>query len=173
MNKHMAAWHEAGHAVVARHLGLPFTQAGIWQKEYTSRNGSKFKMWEGETKAAYGWLTPHKQRIVSVAGSVAVYCADMIEDRSPESDWELMFDEIADRMSESDWTVNYEGRNVTDDPGTISEARWRAWYKAMKQAYALLNPETGPLWRELQREQRKLLRRNLVCTFALPNKVAA
>ena len=74
-----------------------------------------------------------------------------------------------DKMLERDAVTDkqYQGRNVTDDPGTISEARWRAWYKAMKQAYALLNPETGPLWKELQREQRKLFRRNWVSTFAL------
>jgi hypothetical protein len=172
MNKRMAAYHEAGHAVVGRHLGLPFTQAGIWQKEYTAKDGSKFKMWEGEVQAFYRELSTHKQRIASVAGSVAVYCADMIEQRSPEDHWELMFDEIADRMSESDWTVNYEGRNVTDDPGTISEARWRAWYKAMKQAYALLNPKTGPLWKELQREQRKLVRHNFVTTLSPERKAA-
>jgi hypothetical protein len=170
----MVAWHEAGHAVVGRHLGLPVTHAGIWQKTITRPNGSTFKLWAGEVKAAYGRLSPHKQRIASVAGSVAVYCADMIEHRSLESYREPMFDEIADCMSDADWTVTYEGRNVTDDPGTISEARWRAWHKAMKQANALLNPETGPLWKELQREQRKLMRRNWVSTLVLlPNKVAA
>jgi hypothetical protein len=171
MNKRMAAWHEAGHAIVARHLGLPFTQAGIWKKEYTSLNGSKFKMWEGETKAAYGWLTPHKQRIVSVAGSVAVYCAEMVE--GPPEDFEQpMFDEVADRMSDKDWTLIYDGNMVTDDPGTISAARWRAWHEAMKQAYALLVPGSGPLWKELQREQRKLMRRNFVTTLSLERKAA-
>lgn len=82
------------------------------------------------------------------------------------------FDKMLERDAVTD--KQYEGRNVTDVPGTISEARWRAWHKALKQAYALLNPETGPLWKELQREQQKLMRRNLVSTFALlPNKVAA
>jgi len=172
MNKRMAAYHEAGHAVVARHLGLPFTQAGIWQERVTRSDGSTFKLWVGEVKAAYGRLSPHKQRIASVAGSVAVYCADMIEHRSPEGYGELMFDEIADRMSENDWTLFYEGHSVTDDPGTISAARWRAWHKAMKQTYALFNPETSPLWKELQREQRKLMRRNFVTTLSLERKAA-
>src|ERR1700724_233812 len=104
MNKRMVAWHEAGHAVVGRYLGLPLTSVGIWQETITRPNGSTFKRWVGEVKAAYGRLSPHKQRIASVAGSVAVYCADMIEDRSSESDWELMFDEIADRISKSAWT---------------------------------------------------------------------
>jgi len=80
-----------------------------------------------------------------------------------------------DKMLERDAVTDkqYEGRNVTDAPGTIKRSPWWAWYKAMKQAYALLNPETGPLWKDLQREQRKLMRRNWVCTFALSNKLAA
>jgi len=172
MSKAIVAWHEAGHAVVARNFGLPVTQAGIWQETMARTNGSTFKVLVGEVRAAYGALTPHKQRIVSVAGSVAVYCAEMDKEGPPESYSPPRFDEVADRMSEKDRTLIYDGNMVTDDPGTISAARWWVWHKSMTQAYALLNLESGTLWKELQPEQRKLMRRNFVTTLSLERKAA-
>jgi len=71
MNKHRIAWHEAGHAVVGRHLGMPMTMVSIWQTKHTRPDGSTFKMWTGEARGNYNSLSTHDQRVVSVAGAMA------------------------------------------------------------------------------------------------------
>jgi hypothetical protein len=47
----------------------------------------------------------------------------------------------------------------------LSDAEEALWYKAMEQAYSLLNPTTGPLWRELKSEANKIRRQRFVTTF--------
>jgi hypothetical protein len=47
----------------------------------------------------------------------------------------------------------------------MSDAEYARWYEAMKQAYSLLNPTTGPLWRVLKREANKIIRQRFVATF--------
>lgn len=157
MNKRMTAWHEAGHAVVGRHLGLFVTRVGIWQARHKHLDGSTFKMWEGETQANYNSLSVRDQRVVSVAGSTAVYC--WLEAVDPPDDDYLDFDAIIDRMSTSDWTIN----NVTMAP--TSDAEDAPWFKAMEQAYSLLNAKTGPLWRELKSEADLIRHQRFVTTL--------
>ena len=154
-NKHRIAWHEAGHAVVGRHLGMPLTMVSIWQTKYTRPNGSTFKMWVGEARGDYGSLSTHDQRVTSVAGAVAVYC--WYEETSEKPDFEILID----WMSPADWTID----DVEHDPDTMSEAEEALWYKAMWQAYALLNRTNGPLWRELKREANKVIRKRFVSTL--------
>jgi hypothetical protein len=160
MHMRMTAWHEAGHAVVGRHLGMAATRVGIWQAKHKRLDGSTFKMWEGETRGNYNSLSPHDQRVVSVAGSTAVYCWYEAGEGPPGDDY-LDFDAIADDMSTLDWTIN----NVTSDPGTLSDAEMALWYKAMEQAYALLNLRTGPLWRKLKSEADLIRRERIVTTL--------
>ncbi len=155
MNKHRIAWHEAGHAVVGRHLGMPMTMVSIWQTKHTRPDGSTFKMWTGEARGNYNSLSTHDQRVVSVAGAMAVYCWYQ---ETPDDYFD--FDNITDWMSPADWTIN----GVERDPGTMSDAEYARWYEAMKQAYSLLNPTTGPLWRVLKREANKIIRQRFVAT---------
>jgi hypothetical protein len=160
MTKHRVAWHEAGHAVVGRHLGMAVTRVGIWQAKHKRLDGSTFKMWEGETQGNYNSLSPHDQRVVSVAGAMAVYCW-YEEAEGPPADNYLDFDSVAGLMSTLDWTIN----DVAHNPSTMSDAEEALWYKAMDQAYSLLNPKTGPLWRELKSEANKIRRQRFVTTF--------
>ena len=171
MNKRMVAWHEAGHAVVGRHLGLPVTRVGIWQTKYKCVDGRRaFKLWEGETRANFNSLSVPDQRIASVAGAMAVYCW---EEAAPgraisqatgeyrEPPFDIDRDAIRYLMSSGDWTIN----NVTLDPGMFSDAEETLWDEAMEQVYSLLNPKTGPLWRELKNEADTIRRRGFVTTL--------
>jgi hypothetical protein len=158
MTKRSIAWHEAGHAVVGRYFGMPVTRVAIWQAKHKRVDGSTFKMWEGETQGDYNSLSEHDQRVVSVAGSTAVYCWLEAGDGTPADNY-LDFDAIVDRMSTSDWTIN----NVTMAP--TSDAEDAPWHEAMEQAYSLLNPRTGPLWRELKSEADTIRRQRFVTTL--------
>jgi hypothetical protein len=158
MTKRSTAWHEAGHAVVGRHLGMPVTSVGIWQAKHKRLDGSTFKMWEGETRGDFNSLSEHDQRVASVAGSTAVYCWLEAGDGPPADNY-LDFDAIVDRMSTTDWTIN----NVTHTPTTDAEDA--PWFKAMEQAYSLLKPKTGPLWRELKSEANTILRQQFLTTL--------
>lgn len=151
------AYHEAGHAVVGRHLGLRVF-AKLDQHIYTRPNGSTFKMWEGEAKADWNSLTPQQQRVGGVAGSVALCCWEESREAlagAPEDPDPPLLDAVADRMSDGDWTVN----GLQADYSTCDET---PWIKAIETAHALLNHRTGPLWRELRREANNLLRKTFI-----------
>ncbi len=143
------AYHEAGHAVVGRHFGLRIALAYVVQKTIYRPDGSSFKHWEGEVRAPFNWLTSHQQRVVGVAGPVALCCWEAYRDH--EDNDVPFLDAVADRMSDGDWTIN--GVQVNLDP----EYEEQPWIDAIKEAHALLNHETGPLWCELKRDANRMV----------------
>jgi hypothetical protein len=148
------AYHEAGQAVVGQHFGLtPLTY--LIRRCRTRENGRMFIIWEGETMANWNSLSPHQHRVAGVAGAIAENCWT---DRDENDDIGLQWDAVADHMSDADWTIN----GVQADPSYpsgMSDAEWELWWAAMQEAHALLNPETGPLWRKLRVEANQLIKR--------------
>lgn len=82
-NRRSAAVHEAGHVVVAHHLGVSVQRSWIWP-------ATEGNPWRGQTLRES--TSPEKNRLIAVGGPVAVTCWF---DKAP-SDWR-------DAMSPSDW----------------------------------------------------------------------
>ena len=147
------AYHEAGHAVVGRHLGLRVV-ALLDLHIITRSDGSTFKDWQGMANANWNSLTPQQQRVGSVAGSVALCCWEDYREKDPDTDPPDLY-RVVDRMSDGDATIN----GVRADFSICNE---RPWIKAIETAHALLNHRTGPLWRELRGAANSLFRKKFI-----------
>jgi hypothetical protein len=142
-DRRRAAVHEAGHVVVARHLGVRILQAEIRKIEpqdltEKERVGSVRCMTEG--------VLASKSKVVAVAGLVAEACW-----------YGEIFDELygalesnPEEMSQSDWDLS----------GCPSGEPSKQFSDAMEQAFELLNRETGKLWKALLVEARGLIVRS-------------
>jgi hypothetical protein len=138
-----AAVHEAGHVVVARHLGILTLQAEIRKIE---PEDCTEKEWIGSVRCQTEGVVTSKRRLVAVAGLVAEACWD-------GEIFEQLYEDLEsdpEKMSQSDWDIS------GCPSGEPSEQFW----DAMEQAFELLNGETGKLWDALVLEARGLIVRS-------------
>jgi hypothetical protein len=142
-DRRRAAVHEAGHVVVARHLGIVTLQAEIRKiepQDFTE------KQWVGSVQCMTRGVVASKCRVVAVAGLVAEACWD-------GGIFYELYDALEfspEDMSQSDWDLS------GCPPGEPSKQFW----DAMEQAFDLLNRETGKLWNALLMEARCLIVRS-------------
>jgi hypothetical protein len=141
-DRRCAAVHEAGHLVVARHLGVIAFGAEIRKIE---AQGIDEKEWIGSVRCQTGGIDPSKRRMVAVAGIVAEACWDQLA-----FDDFYNFEFFSEGMSESDWEMS----------GCVPSERSEHLGDAMEQAFELLNSETGKLWNALLLEARRLIVRS-------------
>jgi hypothetical protein len=142
-DRRRAAVHEAGHVVVARHLGVRILQAEIRKIE---PQDSTEKEWVGSVQCLTEGVVASKRKVLAVAGLVAEACWDG-----------GMFSELYDAlelspgdMSQADW----------DHSGCLPGEPSEQFGDEMEQAFELLNRETGKLWSALLVEARVLIVRS-------------
>jgi hypothetical protein len=143
-DRRLAAIHEAGHVIMARHLDVP---AVAWlEKTPTGTADSDVlfqKIWIGHTTYSFNkTLTRRKKVMLAVAGSVAEQCWQRFSFADTLDHWE-----DPDAMSESDWA----GTGCT--PGEPSSNLLRI----IEDTFSLFNSGTGILWSALIREARSLI----------------
>lgn len=136
-----AAVHEAGHVVVARHLGLRILEAGIRKNDLQELDE---KEWIGSVQCQMEGVAARKRRMVAVAGVVAEACWEGEEYCHGVYEF---FDTNPEKMSPSDW----------DFSGCLCGKPSEQLFDAMKQVFELLNSGTGGLWNALLVEARRLI----------------
>jgi hypothetical protein len=135
-----AAVHEAGHAVVAKYLGLSNVQAEIRKiapQDYTE------KEWVGSTRCLMEGVDASTRIMVAVAGAVAEACWN----NETFDELYIKLEDFPGQMSQSDWDMS------GCSPGEAPEQFW----DAMEHAFELLNRDTGKLWNALLTEARRLI----------------
>jgi hypothetical protein len=138
-----AAVHEAGHVVVARHLGIMTVQVEIRKIEPQDFTD---KEWVGSVQCLTEGVVASKRKVVAVAGLVAEACWD-------GEKFDDLYDALElnpEEMSQSDWDLS----------GCLSGEPSKQFWDAMEQAFELLNRETGKLWNALFVEARGLIVRS-------------
>jgi hypothetical protein len=140
-DRRMAAIHEAGHAVIARHVGARSAQAHI---ERHSAADPFEKTWTGQCRVA--WIehkvSPAHDAMISVAGAVAEHVWDGDGDfLRAEGEWAWHEEAI---MSPTDW----------DMAGCAPGKPDAAFMRAVDKVIDLL---TGPLKPELYATARRLI----------------
>jgi hypothetical protein len=130
-DRRLAAIHEAGHKVVAHHLGVPTRGAKIWRRGAPSLRG---RSWGGQIGIAAAPAA--KRRCAAVAGAIAE--AAWTGDDEPD-----FYD--PGTMSLTDW------KQAGVEPGDGD-----ALLDAADAVFALLR-RGGPLWSALLREARQLM----------------
>jgi hypothetical protein len=138
-----AAVHEAGHVVVARHLGLMSFNAEIRKIEPQDLSE---KEWVGSVRCQTEGVAASKRKMVAVAGLVAEACWNG-EDFYDLSEF---FDLNPEGMSRSDWDLS----------GCLYSEPSEQLLDAMEQVFELLNRERGDLWNALLVEARSLIVRS-------------
>jgi hypothetical protein len=138
-----AAIHEAGHFVIAKHLGLSNVQAEIRKiepQDYTE------KEWVGSTWCLTEGADASTRIMMAVAGAVAEACWD----NETFDELDMTLEDFPEQMSQSDWDMS----GCT--PGEVSEQFW----DAMEQVFELLSRDSGKLWNALLAEADGLIERS-------------
>jgi hypothetical protein len=140
-DRRFAAIHEAGHVIMARHLGALVASAWL---EKTGHSDVLFqRQWIGHTSCHFNKpLSRRKKIMFAVAGAVAEKCWERIPFDETVDDWYE-----PNVMSESDWA----GTGCT--AGNPSSELWGV----IDHVFSLFDPETGRLWPELIKEARNLI----------------
>ncbi len=150
LERRVAAVHEAGHFVVARHLGL--RSAAAWLSRRTDvADPLADKLWVGyasHSSAARHRLSTRRAMMYGVAGAVAEEAWDL-RGVPEECDWLDPWDFLeVGGMSDTDWTT------ARSDPRRVTPKLVRA----VEDVRTLLQPATGPLWHPLCTAARALIR---------------
>lgn len=139
-DRRKAAVHEAGHVVVARHLGMYASHAILWKNQ---RPAADDKLWLG--RAFIGprmeSLAPDQVRMIAVAGAVAEEVWSHGTMDCPED-----FFMWPEAMSAADWAMAGYEPGCLDDGGL----------DAVEHVAVLLTPG-GELWPRLVEEARRLI----------------
>jgi hypothetical protein len=137
------AIHEAGHTVIARHVGILGRDVIRPNKDW-SLGDSDYKSWYGNFRPDRLSITPSKRRIISIAGLVAelAWRGSTVE----EDPWAIEALIYPDCMSESDW------QGTGCEPGDWDRKLESAFVKALG-----LLQRGGPLWPKLIRTARSLI----------------
>ena len=99
-DRRLAAVHEAGHAVVAEHIGIEDVEA--WIAPFGTQDSGTEKSWIGRCSWPRDWIEPHRRRLLAVAGLAAEQVWSQIPDGHPiGADTDALFD--PDAMSRTDW----------------------------------------------------------------------
>jgi hypothetical protein len=150
------AVHEAGHYVIARHLGLRHVFAVIWQGEAANPARDVWRGLCGQPRVAHQARPIEDCMMLGCAGLVAELAwREMTKDgalcrladylREPDS------------MSRSDWTTCHA------TPGNPTPPL----IGAAERVAALLTPRGGPLWPELRGVARVLMRDGFIASSGL------
>jgi hypothetical protein len=139
--RRLAAIHEAGHVVIAKHLRLRVLQADIRKNDLQDLDE---KEWTGSVRFQTQGVAARKRRMVAVAGLVAESCWEGKDDCHGLFEF-LVFN--PDGMSESDWEIS----------GCSYGQPSKQLFDAVEQVFELLNNETGGLWNALLLEARRLI----------------
>ena len=150
------AIHEAGHYVIARHLGLGHVFAVIWQGEPANPARNVWRDLCGQPRVG------HHRR--PVEDGMMLGCAGLVAELA----WREMtkggaLRRVADYLREpnsmscSDWSTCHA------PPGDPAPALIRA----AEHVAALLTPQGGPLWPELRGVARVLMRDGYIASSAL------
>ena len=140
-DRRLAAVHEAGHVIMARHVGMAATSA--WLEELPG-SGLYEKLWVGHTR----YMSPTNLKTISqktlamfaVAGAVAECCWK--RDSFDEDTW---YD--FDSMSATDWA------GCGCEPGDPTDQT----LDTIKVVFSLFDREVGKLWPTLSFEARRLI----------------
>jgi hypothetical protein len=138
-SRRRSAIHEAGHAVVARHLGVAVISCWI-AVDNDAKLGLRGISWRGNTKT-FGAATKTANRLIAVAGAAAENCWSG-EFKAIDVPWDL--DDSS--MSYSDWA------GTGCEPGEPD----RECLKAFDRVTGLLC-RGRPLWNELLLTARTLI----------------
>ena len=142
-----AAIHEAGHVVMARHIGLTNVSARLEETPDSANDIFCNKLWIGHTRYLKSGVTSEKlsdKRLMmfAVAGAVAEFCWQQDTYDETLDAWDE-----PDAMSESDWA------GCRCEPGNPSPQLLRI----IEMVFSLLDREGGTLWPMLLSEARRLI----------------
>ena len=132
--RRLSAVHEAGHLVIARHLGVAAASAWIAPNENA---GPEEKTWLGQMRVIGLPARRLSRRMIGVAGHVAVWAWMRADAR----------DYFPDGLSDSDWRIT----------GDRADSWGAALLSAASRVRTLLDPDGGPLWPDLIAESRRLI----------------
>lgn len=152
IDRRMAAIHEAGHVVIARHLGIVAPSASIfptgtrneWEKQWVGKASFYRYVIIGKRKQRVEPAPERAQQMLGVAGAVAEFCWQGESARDIE-ETECWHD--PDVMSGTDW----EGTGCA--PGEPT----RQLFRAIDRVFSLFDRETGKLFPHVTREARRLI----------------
>jgi hypothetical protein len=149
IDRRRAAIHEAGHVVMARHIGL--TNVSAWLEEMPDSADDILyeKLWIGHTTYLQSGiigkkLSDKKLAMFAVAGAVSECCWQR-NSYDETLDYDTWYD--ADTMSESDWA------GCRCEPGDPSPQL----LSTIEAVFLLFDRETGKLWPALLSESRRLI----------------
>jgi hypothetical protein len=158
--------HEAGHAVIARTLGIKVESAEIFLR-------SEVYNWGGLIKYDHMPTARQDKQRLSIAGAVGEWCwgefvagrpsdpADYLYDHDSNVDHGL---DLGPDLNPNLWLLELDMSNDDRwvdgkffDFDTAPKHEKIEWYDAMLWVYNLINPFTGKLWPDLQYEARRLI----------------
>src|ERR1019366_2958565 len=148
IERRRAAIHEAGHVVMARHIGL--TNVSAWLEEMPDSADDIYeKLWIGHTTYLKSGiigkkLSDKKLAMFAVAGAVSECCWQR-NSYDETLDYDTWYD--ADTMSESDWG------GCRCEPGDPSPQL----LSTIEAVFLLFDRETGKLWPALLSESLRLI----------------
>jgi hypothetical protein len=163
--RRLSAMHEAGHAVIARTLGIKVASAEIFLR-------SGVYNWGGLIKYDHVPDVRQDQQRLSIAGAVGEWCwGEFVAGRPSDPADYLYGDSNVDfgldlgpdlnpNLALIALDMSNEDRWVDEklfDFDTAPKHEKIEWYDAMHWVYNLINPFTGKLWPYLQREARRLI----------------
>lgn len=162
-DRRRTAVHEAGHYVIGRHVGLRHVAARIWHEDYGL---SDMKLYGGFA----GPACRREWAKLSVKRHMMIGCAGM----AAEWAWEERFDDGANgwigdhlmdpmAMSASDWNGAYT------EPGEPCSKLIRV----AEPAAGLFSAHGGPLWPELLRVSRVLIREGFIASSEMAREQAS
>jgi hypothetical protein len=163
--RRLAAAHEAGHAMIARTLGIKVASAEIFLR-------SEVYDWGGLIKYDHMPTARQDQQRLGIAGAVGDWCWGEFVAGRPWEPADYLFNDpdvdfgldlgpdlnpnlslIVLEMSNEDLWVDEK----LFDFDTAPKHEKIEWYNAMHHVYNLLNPFGGELWPELCQEARRLM----------------
>lgn len=150
------AMHEAGHFVIARHLGLQHVFAVIWQGEAPNPARDVWRGMCSRLRDPHHGRRPIEDMMIGCAGLVAeVAWCEMTKGGALGRVADYLRE--PDSMSHSDWTTCHAPPG-DPDPALI---------RAAEHVAALLTPRGGPLWPDLRDVARVLMREGFIASSEL------
>lgn len=162
-DRRRAAVHEAGHYVIGRHVGLRHVAARIWHEDHGL---SDMKLYGGFAGSA----CRREWAKLSVKRHMMIGCAGM----AAEWAWEERFNDGAN---------GWIGDHLTD-PMAMSASDWNRAYtepgepcgklvRVAEHAAGLFSAHGGPLWPELLRVSRVLIREGFIASSEMAREQAS